>query len=221
MAESISRSVTSNQSGPHESLNKVVSKHLLTTNQKPFQQHTLNAFESVQEWLADWSGPIVLDSCCGVGESSAVLAKQHPDAKVIGIDKSAIRVNKHAEHYDLGTDNHLVVRADVIDFWRLVAQSNWSVSHHYILYPNPYPKSSQFKRRWHGSAAFADLVKIGGHIEVRSNWQIYIEEFSLALGLANISNRWERYEVTKSITPFERKYTASQQACWRLLTIDK
>lgn len=172
----------------------------------------------MQAWLSDWSGPIVLDSCCGVGESSAVLAKRHPEAKVIGVDKSALRVNKHAEHYDQGTNNHLVIRADVIDFWRLVNENGWSVSHHYLLYPNPYPKSSQFKRRWHGSAAFADLIKLGGQIEVRSNWQIYIEEFSLALDLAKISNQWTRHNVTHAMTPFERKYIASGQSCWRLVT---
>ena len=218
MVSSNSRVVTSNQLGPHESLEKVVSKHLLTESKKPFEQHTLDAFQSVQSWLADWTGPIVLDSCCGVGESTAVLAKRHADAKVIGVDKSAIRINKHDQHYHQGTENHRVIRADVIDFWRLVSEHQWAISHHYLLYPNPYPKSSQFKRRWHGSAAFADLVKIGGQLEVRSNWKIYIEEFSLALELANIQNSWGCHDTSQPITPFERKYTASGQHCWRLLT---
>lgn len=192
---------------------------MLTTNLKPIRQHTLDAFESVQQWLADWSGPIVLDSCCGVGESSAILAQKHPEARVIGVDKSALRVNKHALNYDRGTDNHYVIRADVVDFWRLVVNNQWAVSHHYLLYPNPYPKSSQFKRRWHGSPAFADFVKIGGHIEVRSNWQIYVEEFSLALCVAKIDNTWSSHSVTQAMTPFERKYTNSGQQCWRLVTI--
>jgi tRNA G46 methylase TrmB len=159
-----------------------------------------------------------LDSCCGVGESTAFLAERHPEAKVIGIDKSAVRVDKHNKHYHQGTKNHLVIRADVIDFWRLVRRHSWSVSHHYLLYPNPYPKASQFKRRWHGSAAFADIVEIGGKIEVRSNWKIYIEEFSLALNLAQIKNTWNCFTIEQAMTPFERKYSASGQQCWRLTT---
>ena len=214
MTESISRSITSNQKGPHDKLYETVTKHLETTSQKPIQDHTLEAFNDVTEWLADWDGPIVLDSCCGVGESTASLASKHQEAKVVGLDKSAVRINKHEQNYHLGTENHLVIRADVIDFWRLVVENNWPVSHHYLLYPNPYPKSAHLKRRWHGSAAFADLIKVGGQLEVRSNWQTYIEEFSLALKYAGYESQWEQLNVKQPMTPFERKYTASGQNCW-------
>lgn len=202
------RGIDTNQDGVHEKLPELVKRYLETQNKRPIQAHTEEAFKETCTWLDGWQGDIVLDSCCGVGESTAVLAARHPQAKVIGLDKSAHRLAKH-QHYGDTHDNYRVVRADVNDFWRLVARDKWRVSHHYLLYPNPYPKSSQVQKRWHGSAAFADLLKIGGQLEVRSNWKLYIEEFAAALGVAGNVASAEAYSADNPMTPFERKYWGS------------
>lgn len=212
-----SRQVTSNQLGPHEKVPEIVKRHLGSTSQKPFNQHTLDAFKSVCEWLdlqdSAETQRIIMDSCCGVGESTAFIAEQHPEALVIGLDKSALRVGKH-DNYTTHNDNYLVVRADVNDFWRLASQNNWQLYKHFILYPNPYPKSTQMKRRWHASAAFKDILALGGELEVRSNWQIYIEEFAWALRTAGFESQAILYQSEQAITPFERKYWASGQQSW-------
>jgi tRNA (guanine-N7-)-methyltransferase len=217
MTQGNSRSISTSQLGPHNKVPELVTRHLTSTSQKPFNQHTLEAFEQVQDWLNDWQGPLILDSCCGVGESTATLAKQFPDARVIGVDKSALRTGKHQAIYHQGTDNHLVVRADLNDFWRLAHQAGWRLERHYLLYPNPYPKPSQVHRRWHASAAFADILKLGGRLEVRSNWDIYIEEFAIALQTAGIAYQSEVYSAAHPITPFERKYWASGQQSFRVV----
>ena len=54
------------------------------------------------------------DSCCGVGEYFS-LVKLYPNAQIIGIDKSAMRTDKHERLFAL-PDNALMLRADVIDF---------------------------------------------------------------------------------------------------------
>lgn len=215
MSHGNSRQITSNQDGPSDKVVDLVKKHLANTSQKPFNQHTLDAFEQTQSWLGKRSAPVILDSCCGVGESTALLAKQNPDCTVIGVDKSALRTGKH-QHYSKGSDNYLVVRADLNDFWRLARQANWQLSKHYLLYPNPYPKAAQVQRRWHASAAFADILALSGEIEVRSNWQIYIEEFAIALTTAGIESQVDEYLADEPMTPFERKYWASGQQSWRV-----
>ena len=51
--------------------------------------------------------------------------------------------------------NCLLLRANMIDFWLLVAhQSDWHITAHYILYPNPFPKSKHLRRRWHGHPVY-------------------------------------------------------------------
>lgn len=215
MTEGVSRSVTSNQTGINENLTSVVQRHLHHPSQKPFSQHTLDAFELAQQWLSDWQGPLILDSCCGVGESTQWLAKQYPDAKVIGVDKSAQRIGKHS-HYQQGDTNHLVLQADLIDFWRLAFDANWRLDKHFLLYPNPYPKAAHLQRRWHGSSAFADILRLQGELTVRSNWQLYVEEFSAALKIAGISSDVVQYQANQAMTPFERKYWSSGQTSWQL-----
>ena len=68
------RPVSSNQHGPHEDTVAVVERHLNTVFKKPFQEHNLRAFEEINAQVEDWKGPVILDSCCGVGESTAKLA---------------------------------------------------------------------------------------------------------------------------------------------------
>ncbi|MDK1288770.1 tRNA (guanine(46)-N(7))-methyltransferase TrmB [Pseudoalteromonas umbrosa] len=218
MADANSRSITTNQTGLHEKLDEIVQKHLSAEFKKPIAEHTLRAFNEVNEKVQAFSGPIILDSCCGVGESTANLAKRHSDALVIGIDKSSHRLDKHDVEYK--QDEHgqyILVQADLNDFWRLAYEANWQPSHHYLLYPNPWPKAKHIQRRWHGAAVFPFIVKLGGVLEVRSNWSIYVEEFARALQLAGVKSDAEAYESEQAITPFERKYWASGQSSTRLV----
>jgi len=90
--------VHSNQLGPHEELPKLLARHRANKSQRPIAEHTSAAFEQVLHWLDDWSGDVIIDACCGVGESTIHLSHQYPNAKVIGIDKSSVRLDKHA-HY--------------------------------------------------------------------------------------------------------------------------
>ena len=213
-----SRSITTNQAGVHEKLEEVVLRHLRAEFKKPIAAHTQAAFDEVNAKVQAFNGPIILDSCCGVGESTANIAKLHPDALVIGIDKSAHRLDKHdVEYKQTDSGQYILVQADLNDFWRLVQQANWQPTHHYLLYPNPWPKSKHLQRRWHGGAIFPTIVAIGGKLELRSNWKIYVEEFAAALALTGHQAAVELYQAEQSITPFERKYWASGQQSHRLV----
>lgn len=213
-----SRAISSNQPGVHDKLEAVVTRHLSSTFQKPYAAHTLDAFAELDALVQQHAGPVVLDACCGVGESTAALAKMHPNALVIGVDKSAHRLDRFdgLAAVQAGA-NALVLRADLNDLWRLIATANWPLSHQYLLYPNPWPKAAHLKRRWHGAPVFPAILACGGRLELRSNWRLYVEEFALALKLAGVSARVEPYRGSQAITPFERKYWASGQQSWRLV----
>ena len=82
-------------------------------------------------------------------------------------------------------ENVKLVRADLVDFWSLVyTDATWNIHSNYLLYPNPYPKSQHFKRRWHGHPVFPTLLGLGGNLILRSNWNIYCEEFLDAVKIA-------------------------------------
>jgi hypothetical protein len=46
------------------------------------------------------------------------------------------------------------VRADLVDYWRLLAEAGIGLARHYILYPNPWPKIGHLARRWHAHPVF-------------------------------------------------------------------
>ncbi|MBB1272572.1 tRNA (guanosine(46)-N(7))-methyltransferase TrmB [Psychromonas sp. SR45-3] len=214
-----SRIITSNQVGLHEKLDEVVLKHLQHDFKKPYQTHTLEAFKEVEKWVEQQAKPIIFDSCCGVGESTYHIAKAHPEAIVLGMDKSADRLSKHPSDGESSIedlDNYRLLQVNLNDFWRLAVEANWTLSHHYLLYPNPWPKSKHLQRRWHGSAVFPSIIKLGGQLDLRSNWFTYVEEFQRALQLANVDSKTEIYTAEQAITPFERKYWASGQQSLRL-----
>lgn len=217
MPEAQSRAIESNQTGPHERLAEVVSKHLRTISKRPVADHTRRAFETMQQWLATrGSAPIILDACCGVGDSTRNLAVQFTDHLVVGVDKSIKRLSK--ERTAIEPSNMLLLQADLNDFYRLLVQAGVQIARHYILYPNPWPKAAHLGRRWHGAPVFSDIVKVKGPLELRSNWKLYLEEFQLALKVAGVASELQPLTPEPPISPFEAKYHASGQKLWRLTT---
>lgn len=213
------RPVHSNQTGPHDDLKSIVMRHLQSDFKKPIQAHNQHAFDDINAIVSDWSGPLILDSCCGVGESTATIAQRYPDALVIGVDKSAHRVEKHRSYRQGGHgERYYVVRADLLDFWRLAQQAQWPIEQHFLLYPNPWPKAAHLNRRWHGSPVWPDLVKLGGKLTLRSNWSTYLLEVAEALSLSGFEAMITllRPEMSTPMTPFERKYSDSGQSLWQL-----
>jgi tRNA G46 methylase TrmB len=86
------------------------------------------------------------------------------------------------------------------------------------LYPNPWPKPDHLQRRWHGSPLWPSILALGGRLELRSNWRVYVDEFAQALALTGASAQLEICSVSAPLTPFERKYQLSGQTCWRCIS---
>jgi tRNA G46 methylase TrmB len=216
---------------------------------KPIAAHTQVAFDAIKDFI-DPTKDIVLDSGCGTGRSTVLLGELHPDKQVIGIDRSFVRLNKngklrneemtHEESlrpFQAVTSNTLLVRAELADFWRCCLQEEWSVSHHYMLYPNPYPTKARIKQRWYGHPAFPLILQLGGEIMVRSNWNGFLQEFALSVNHAHDyyvesgqeSNPAvpylldaqlgpiERLDKSQAWTNFEKKYDDSVEPTYELL----
>ncbi|MDN0081481.1 hypothetical protein QU487_01745 [Crenobacter sp. SG2305] len=128
---------------------------------------------------------MVLDTGCGVDLSTIRLAEQYPDHFVLGVDPSFDRLSR-AKPLAL-PDNALLLRADLVDLWRLMVDDGVQLAQHWLFYPNPWPERHHLQRRWLGHVVFPLLPKLGGVMELRSNWAIYVEGF--ALGLSALAAR--------------------------------
>jgi tRNA (guanine-N7-)-methyltransferase len=209
---SISRVPTTAQTGIHPKLDERVRRHLESEWQQPLRRYSLAAFESVRERGAT-AASVVLDSGCGTGESSMLLSARHPGELVIGIDKSASRLGRAPAL----SDEVVLVRAELADLWRLAQRAQWPISHHYLLYPNPWPKPEHLQRRWHAHPVFPVLLNLGGTIILRTNFEIYAVEFLRALQIAGVTTgKVVSLRADDPLSPFERKYAASGHSLFEL-----
>jgi tRNA G46 methylase TrmB len=222
-----------------------------------FKNHTILAYEEATKFVDNFykdsnkEKVIILDSGCGKGMSTLKLAMKFPNFPIIGIDKSIVRlssnkifnkindvnndVNSDNDVYSdnkindkLSYNNVILIQAELSDFFLLAAtKSNWIVKHHYILYPNPFPKYKHLKRRFHPS--FLALLSLGGDLIVRSNWVIYLEEMEDSiksienkLFIPTINNNYstEIYnsidDDSGSMSHFEMKYDKSDTKVYQL-----
>ena len=209
-----SKLIVSNQTGVHEKLAETVAKHLRHESQRPFAPHTLEAFSLAQDFVIAAGGgkPLIIDACCGKAQSTMHIAKTHSEYLVIGIDQSIHRLDKSQAL----PSNALLVQGDLEDFYRLAVNAGWRLAKHFILYPNPWPKSAHLKRRWHGMACFKQIVQLGGMLELRSNWDIYVAEFVEALAIAGFSCEMQPFYPIEPMTAFEHKFMASQHEFFKL-----
>lgn len=208
--------VISNQHDIHERLEEVVRRHAASQFRRPIAEHAQQAWEVLDaRW--DRQQPLVLDSGCGTAMSTACLAKKHSDCLVVGVDRSLARLEKQAEL----PSNALSLRTNLEDFWRLLAANDVELAAHYLLYPNPYPKASQLRYRWHGSPVFSVMLGLAAQLTLRSNWPLYLREFEMAATL--LQPAWRSSGVTKlpyqaePTTAFEDKYQRSSHELFELV----
>ncbi|MES2832031.1 MAG: SAM-dependent methyltransferase [Pseudomonadota bacterium] len=212
-----SRTIHSAQSTIHRHLAQRVARHAASTFLKPIGLVNRQAFDhSLAIWKQAGDKPLILDAGCGVGLSTHHLARCFPSHFVIGVDQSAHRLSRGLTWPHEVPANLLLVRADLVDYWRLLHDAGVRLARHYMLYPNPWPKIGQLARRWHAHPVFPMVIALGGNFECRSNWSIYIDECAAALSqLTGLSVGAQPYTTEAPITPFERKYLASGHGLWR------
>lgn len=216
--------ILSRQTDIHEDLPRLLARHQPHAFQKPYTDYNRAAFaQFMQAWVASQWAPLIVDAGCGVGESTFHIARAHPNAFVVGVDQSEDRLTTQKSWWrDEWPSNFIWIRADLVDFWRLLheelARHGERLYKHFILYPNPWPKIGHLQRRWHGHAVFPTIVALGGVLECRSNWPVYVREFAFAVQHATgrAPEECAPMQVTEPITPFERKYQSRGEPLFRV-----
>jgi tRNA (guanine-N7-)-methyltransferase len=191
------------QRGPHPHLSTIVLRHAHTRFKRPIPTHQIDAFKKIMAFVGKTSQSLIIDSGCGTGLSSQRLAERFPKSLVIGIDKSLARLNRAMPSR---FDNILLLRGDVVDLWRLIAQEKLTISHHFLFFPNPWPKESQIKRRFHAHPVFTTMVSLAPYFEMRTNWYTYAQECKLALQTLGHQPILIEKPDQDYMTLFEKKY---------------
>lgn len=212
-----SRTITSSQESIHPQLGRAIARLSCGTFRRPPAPHNRAAYAQLTSRLATHQGPLILDSGCGTGESTKRIAALHPDALVVGVDKSAIRIARGQKSSSSSHLNCLLLRADVVDIWLLAREDGLKLEKHYLLYQNPWPKPKHLRRRWYAHPALTVILELGGELIVRGNWRPYLADFAEVLHLVTgVRSQVAEIEVAEPITPFEEKYAMSDQKLYEL-----
>ena len=172
-SEANSLQIETNQTGIHSNLEKIIKRHLATDFKRPVSTVSKNVISLIQTELNNNFKQLIIDTGCGTGQSTKVLKEKYSDCLVVATDKSIKRLGFHKKQEYLIESNSLTLRTDINDLIIEVAKQKWPVKKHYILYPNPWPKSIHLKRRIYAHPSFASLISLKGELEVRSNWKLF------------------------------------------------
>ncbi len=207
--------IVSTQESTHPKLSIFVKKHLEEEYSRELRERAQNLVENVIEASLPYK-QFILDAGCGTGESSIYLAKNNPDALVLGIDKSLLRIAKAKS--EIAPKNVIFFRENLIDFWLAANDKNLIADKTYLLYPNPWPKKKHVKRRWHGHPIFPHILRTSKNIILRSNWLIYVQEFSKAFNeFSEYNSVISNLSIEGCISNFEKKYFDSKHELYEAI----
>lgn len=216
------------QTHPHPDLLSITAKHSLHHYRRPIQPQTEALFHQLLPQLQ--SNTVILDSGCGTGLSTTYLAKQFPEALIVGVDKSPHRLRKHPIFRQqalsknwIQQDNLVLLEADIVAIWQLMARHQLRLCAHYLFYPNPWPKAKHLKRRFYAHPIFPEMMQLSQKLICRSNWLLYLQEWQIVLEQYYLmETRLQPILYTADgITRFEQKYVATGCPIFELTTAIK
>ena len=89
---------------------------------------------------------------------------------------------------------------------------------HYLPYPNPRARAPAHHAPLARPSRLSWLLGLGGDLEVRSNWRLYLEEWQVVLESLGVASTLSPLAPAPEapLSPFEAKYLASGHACYAL-----
>ena len=147
---------------------------LLPRYQIEYSQKELN-YEEVFSRTA----PTVFEIGCGMGETTAAIAQEHPEVNFIGCEVFTAGVGALAKRLEEGgISNVRIVKHDAVEVVRdMIPDASLDGIH--IYFPDPWRKARHHKRRLVAQPFIGRLVeklKIGGYIHCATDWENYSEQ---------------------------------------------
>lgn len=213
-----SQPVSSGQAFASRKIRQILSRYSREYD-RPVPTHTAISFqEALAAFQLSGKGSCILDAGCGTGVSTELLARKYPESFIIGVDKSAKRLERGAHARETAHTNSLEhtrhfihVRAELMGFLQLAYELKLLFKTIFFFYPNPWPKKAHLKRRVHLWPVAPLLPHITEAIECRTNWRTFAIEFARSMQILGFTTLHiqRNFSTQSPITLFEKKYLAS------------
>ena len=184
----------------------------------PIRQFQAQRMHAPRDFQAIANESVCVEIGAGKGKHALLFSKQHPDKKLIAIERTREKfVAMQKQHQLEGQRNLQIVHADAIP-WIVHALFPAQVEQFFILYPNPEPHNAT--QRWLNMPFFEFLLsrlKAGGSITLVSNIPEYIAEAQQQLiEVWKLPFIQQDVPLDSARTHFEIKYLARGERCQEL-----
>jgi tRNA (guanine-N7-)-methyltransferase len=168
--------------------------------------------------------PVVLEIGFGMGETTAAIAKAHPDTDFLGLEVHAPGVGSLLNRIDAAQlANVRVVRHDAVDVVATMLPRD-SLAGIHVYFPDPWPKKRHHKRRLLKPPfvrALAQRLAPNGYLHAATDWEDYANEmlatFAAEPLLGNTAAAFAPRPAWRPLTKFESRGVKLGHAVFDLL----
>jgi len=137
------------------------------------------------------SEKIIMEIGFGMGEATAIIAKNHPDNAYIAVDVHPPGIGKLLGRIvEIGLTNLRVIEDDVhIVLPHMFEDESLDAIH--LYFPDPWPKKKHNKRRIVNEGFLALIhpkLKKGGYIHIATDWVPYAESMQEVFSVSTLFN---------------------------------
>ena len=168
--------------------------------------------------------PKILEIGFGMGESTATIAREHPENDYLAIEVHTPGVGSLLKQIDAAElSNVRIIQHDAMEvLQQMLAPDSFSGVH--IFFPDPWPKKRHHKRRLIQPdfvSLLCQRMKTGAHLHVATDWEDYAEHILAVLdaepGLANTAENYASRPVYRPLTKFEQRGLKLGHRVWDLV----
>lgn len=168
--------------------------------------------------------PKILEIGFGMGESTATIAKAHPENDYLGIEVHTPGVGSLLNQIEqLELTNLRIIQHDAVEVLQHMLPAECLDGVH-IFFPDPWPKAKHHKRRLIQSALVTRLcehLKTEGYIHVATDWEDYAVQILQVLRqesrLANTAADYAPRPEYRPLTKFEQRGIKLGHGVWDLI----
>jgi len=170
------------------------------------------------------SAPVFLEIGFGMGETTAAIAKAHPQNDYLAVEVHTPGVGSLLKQIkELGLTNIRILQHDVVELLQQGLPPECLAGVH-IFFPDPWPKARHHKRRLLQTEFVALLcrhLKPGGYVHAATDWQDYAEQileaFTAEPKLVNTAVDYAPRPLYRPLTKFEERGLRLGHGVWDLV----
>jgi len=170
------------------------------------------------------AAPKILEIGFGMGETTAVIAQQHPERDYLGVEVHTPGVGSLlARIAELHLANIRIVQHDAVEVLEHMIDPG-ALDGVHIFFPDPWPKKRHHKRRLLQApfiASLASKMKRGAVLHACTDWEDYarqmLEVFSAEAALVNTVLDYADRPDARPQTKFERRGLSLGHRVWDLV----